>query len=302
MVGLSCYTENLHNYVDREWDADSIFTASIRLAVAESDDGIIRFSHHQPSLDRLPDGSRLEYTVLETIDTALHQLESELQFFGRALVVVERTALPWSGRFIVDTGPQWVVIDGHRRGSWHVVDGFDPGPVVGARPPHSEWLHIGELRRAITLDHCWLPGQNVRNMMAFGNPVELPTDGIATILRRIENSPMAPELPNLRWHAGTSCALQFLLDRLASGIDVGERHFDDLWAAASHHVFAYRNRIRGESNRQRRHHLACGLAAWSDLPRWLRLATESAKRGRPRDTLIGTALESVVTAERCISL
>jgi hypothetical protein len=295
--GLSCYTANLHTYLAEEWDADAILGESVRLAVrVDLPDGHLAFSHHEPSLDRLPDGSQLCYVGAVTPEQALPGLAGELSIHGRVLVVVDAARLPWSVLHGRSATPHWLLVDGRRAGQWHVVDRFTALMPAGEQPPYEGWLRTADLRAAMTLPRQWEPEQQQRNALAFGGPVVVPP-GRALWIRR-SSRPVHPGVPLTgQWLCGDDHVLPFLMNYLVDHTAGIARHLDDLWAAVGHRGFAYRRRLTGPVNEAEREALSAALAKWENLPRMLRIAAESARRGRPRPVLARAAIEVLSHAE-----
>jgi hypothetical protein len=296
--GLSCYTANLACYLAGEWDADAIVARSVRLAVCVVSPSTIAFSHHDPSLDRLPDGTRLRYVGAPSAALALRGVAEEVTAQGRALVVVDSARLPWSPAYGLASAPHWLLVDDHADARWHVVDRFSGLLPDGEQQPYDGWLDEEDLRAAMALPAAWSPLQELRNLLAFGGPVQVPGPVGAVWLRRDgSGGARAAELDG-HWLVGDREALPFLAGRLAeSGADAAE-YLDDLWAAAGHRSFAYRWQLAaGEGDEQRRQALEVALAAWDELPRLLRFAVDSARRRRPRPTLVRAAFEKLLRAE-----
>ena len=297
MHGLSCYTANLHTYLAGEWDADAILGESVRLAVrVDLPDGHLAFSHHEPSLDRLPDGTQLCYVGADTPERALPGLLSELGTHGRVLVVVDAARLPWSVLHGGRPTPHWLLVDGRRAGKWHVVDRFTALTPAGDQPPYEGWLDTADLCAAMTLPRHWEPEQEQRNALAFGGPVSVPPD--RTLWIRRYPRPVGPRLPMTgHWLCGDDHVLPFLMNYLVDHTAGIARHLDDLWAAVGHRGFAYRRRLAGQITDGEREALRTALAKWENLPRMLRIAAESARRGRPRPVLARAAIEVLSHAE-----
>lgn len=293
--GLSCYTANLHGYLDAEWDAGRLLGSSIRLAVRFADDGIA-FSHHEPSLDRLPDGSFLRYAGSDSATAALPSLTDELSRHGRVLVVVDSARLPWSVAYGSRPAPHWLLVDGYGAGEWHVVDDFTAlVPDGGEQRAYRGWLRTARLCSAMTLPTPWPPAQQHRNAMAFGSPVPVPATP-ALWLHRGGHAPSQPDgVPAVGggWLVGDAAVLPFLARHLAVH-EHAARHLEDLWAAAGHRCFAYRWRLAGDCDERVRLALRLSLAKWERLPRMLRIAVESVERGRPRPALVRAALEALL--------
>jgi hypothetical protein len=297
MRGLSCYTASLHAYLAYEWDARTILGRSVRLAVrVDGPDGRLAFSHHQPSLDLLPDGSGLRYAAALYPAAELPQVAEDLDAHGRVIVVVDSARLPWSVTQGGPPAPHWLLVDGRRADEWHVADTFTALLPAGEQPPYDGWLTTGQLCTAMTLPGCWTPEQQARNALAFGSPVVVPAGGTLW-LRRDSRDPV-PARPDGRWLSENMQILRFLIGYLTERGAQGERHLDDIWAAAGHHCFAYRWRLsQGDLNDQAQQALQLALARWEDLPRVLRIAALSAQRGRPRPTLVRAVLAELLQAE-----
>ncbi|MGE5289101.1 MAG: hypothetical protein ACM3ML_18280 [Micromonosporaceae bacterium] len=296
MRGLSCYTASLHGYLADEWDACAILARSVRLAIrVDLPDGQLAFSHHEPSLDQLPDGSFLRYAGAECPAAALAQVAGDLAAHGRVIVVADSASLPWSVTRGGRPAPHWLLINRKIGGRWHVTDTFTALLPAGEQPPCASWLDTRQLSAAMTLPACWQPQQEARNTLAFGSPVDIPPGG-ALWLRRGPGGP-APACPRGHWLSGSAQVLGFLIGYLTQHSTCSERYLDDIWAAAGHRAFAYRWRLSQDPGRHLRHALQQSLSRWEDLPRVLRIAALSAQRGRPRPTLVRTALEELLQAE-----
>jgi len=298
VLGLSCYTANLHRYLAGEWDADEIVSRSVRLAVrVDRPDGRLVFSHHEPTLDHLPDGSRLCYTAAESPTAAQPALAAELDRHGRVLVVVDSARLPWSVSSGGPPAPHWLLVDGRRDGEWHVIDEFAALLPEGEQRPHAGWLSDAGLTTAMTLPAHWTPEQELRNIYAFGDPVTVPAGG-ALWLRRCHDRPQATGPPAGRWLRSDAAVLRHLMGYAAEHGTLPAGHLDDIWAAAGHRSFAYRWRLAsGADSDAHRDALETALAQWENLPKFVRLAAESAQRGRPRPVLARATLEALLRAE-----
>ena len=301
--GLSCYTASLHDYLAHEWDAGGLIGPTVRLAVrVDQRGGQLAFSHHRPSLDRLPDGSRLRYAAAPAAAEALLPLAEELDAHGRAIAVADSSRLPWSAAREGQPAPHWLLLDGRDGDRWHVTDSFTALlPTGGEQHSYHGWLGAGQLSETLALPARWTPEQDARNTLAFGAPVTVP-DGGALWLRRCHGdpSPARPEgqcRPEEQWLTATDDVLRYLAGYLGVQGAGSEQYLDDLWAAAGHHSFAYRWRLR---QRPCDDALQTALDRWQDLPRLLRLAVLSAQRGRPRPTLVRAALNELAQAEAIV--
>lgn len=289
-LGLTCYTANLHRYLDAEWDAGRLVASSIRLSVRAEGDRVA-FSHHAPPLDRLPDGSVLRYRGAESVPAALPRLAAELERHGRVLVVTDSARLPWSVTYGGRPAPHWLLIDGYRADSWHAVDEFTALlPDGGRQHSHRGWLGSAELSTAMAAPPSWTPEQRRRNELAFGSPVPVNAAAALWLSRGPGASSGPPRSAGTEgWLTGDD-VLPFFADRLSGNGALLTRHLEDLWAAAGHRCFACRHRLAAEPDDDTRRELEATLARWERLPRTLRIATESADRGRPRPGLIRASL------------
>ncbi|HXM58427.1 MAG TPA: hypothetical protein VOB72_23710 [Candidatus Dormibacteraeota bacterium] len=294
--GLSCYTANLAGYLAAEWDARSLLARSVRLAVRlDRLTGTLAFSHHAPALDRLPDGTRLRYAPAESPAAALAALAEELAGFARALAVVDTARLPWSPAYGGESAPHWLLIDGREGGRWHVADLFSGLLPAGEQRPHAGWMDSRQLRDAVTLPARWRPEQDVRNSLAFGDPVPVPAEPGALTLHRFAADAADGAGPGEGWLVGDRDALPFLADFLAAQGAAAVRYREDVWAVAGHRAFVYRWRLATTGGRPEADRRA--LAQWERLPRLLHIALESALRRRPRPTLVRSAFQELLRVE-----
>ena len=285
--GLSCYTESLAAYLDGEWDADELVARSVRLAVRDS--APLAFSHHDPPLDRLPDGTCLRYAGAPSAGAALEGVAEELSRHGRAVVVVDNARLPWSPAYGDRPAPHWLLLDERRGDEWHVLDRFSGLLPSGEQEPHVGWLDERTLRDAMTLPR-FSAAQEQRNRLVFGAPVPVP-EGEALWLRREEHGESS-ELGD-GWLLDDQESLHLLADYAGRGGDGA--YLEDVWAAVGHRAFAYQWRL--ETNDGPREALETAKKSWEDLPRLLRFAAESGQRSRPRPKLVHAAFDRVLQAE-----
>lgn len=298
--GLSCFTANLHGYLAREWDADALIAASVRLAVRAGAPGAaLAFSHHAPSLERLPDGSRLIYVGAGRAEDLLPAVEAELEAYHRVLVVVDSANLPWSIARGGQPAPHWLLVDDRGGAGWHVVDEFTALLPSGEQPAHTGWLSPAELRAALALPESWAPEQADRLRLAFGTAVAVPP-GRALFLRRDDTPAPEPGQAEGCWLVGYAETLPYLSEYLAAHPVAAARYVDDLWAAAGHRAFAHRWRLATPAGQATPAAVSEALARWESLPRLVRLAVESAQRGRPRPTLTKAAFAELLHAEEAI--
>jgi hypothetical protein len=298
-AGLSCYTANLAGYLDAELDdVDGHLARSVRLAVRiDLPAGRLAFSHHAYPLDHLADGTRLRYTTLPP-RAALVGLADELSRQDRVLVVTDGSRLSWSpSRHHGTAAPHWLLVTGRRGDSWHVVDAFAGLLAGGEQRPFTGWLSTAQLTQAMVLSPAWSAEQHTRNSLAFGFPVPVPEPVGPLWLRREPGVEPAAELAGT-WLVADEQVLPFLAGYFTDSARNAARHLDDLWTAAAHRVFRYRwlaaRPDLPESLRER--YVAAGTA-WAQLPKTLRFAVESARRGRARPTLLRQAFEHLVEVE-----
>lgn len=285
MSGLSCYTANLTGYLRRlSPDADRIVARSIRLAVAEEDGGLLAFSHHAWPLNALPCGGALDYRAAAGGDAAIEGIAAELAATGAVLVVADGARLPWAPAG-APPAPHFVLLDGRAAGCWHTVDEFSALAVGGRQhEPFTGWVPDAALLRMIDPGPPPRPEQRLRNRLAFGAPVPLPPDGMFQWLAAGVQT--AGPLP-AGWVVDPAASIDVLTERLAAslGRTGDDRQLDDVWAAAQHHVHRY-TFVEPELGPP----AVAAADAWRALPRTLRFAADSARRGRPRASLVGAAL------------
>ncbi|MEJ2852343.1 MULTISPECIES: hypothetical protein [unclassified Saccharothrix] len=291
--GLSCYTANLLAYlVSADDTAADRFAESVRLAVRPDD---LAFSHHRTPLDVLPDGSVLRYTASpETVAG----LEAELDRWGRVVVVVDNARLPWSPSYETSaTAPHWLLVAGRSGDSWHVVDHFAGLLPTGEQRPFEGVLNTAVLLRAMDGPEVLSPEQVRRDSLVFGHMVAAPESGRKWLRREPGaaagvasgprlHSPTGVRQGGERWLRGAAEVLPFLAERFQQDPIGAAGCLDDLWSAAGHHVFRYR-RAGAED----------AADAWRQLPGALRFAVDSARRGRPRDTLVELTFRNLLHIE-----
>lgn len=299
MQGLSCYTAALHGYLAAEWDASAVIARSVRLAVRpDPARPELAFSHHQPSLDVLPDGSRLRYAGCPSSADAQPEVAAELARHGRVVVVVDSARLPWSVTLGGAAAPHWLLVDGRDPRGWHVRDDFTAILPAGEQLPYQGWLNAEELTQAMTLPQRWQPVHLLRNQLAFGTPLAVPPAG-ALWLHRTPGRSVPQALPaGAGWLVGDAQVLPFLIEYASEAGPGIVGHLEDLWAAAGHRSFAYRWRLQHAGDECDRAALEASLWQWEALPRLLRVAVESVARGRPRPSLIRSALVQLLDLAR----
>ncbi|OXM49733.1 hypothetical protein [Amycolatopsis alba] len=290
-AGLSCYTANLERYLAGEFDSAAVVGRSVRLAVRATEVGLV-FSHHAPSLDHLPDGTRFEYAAVTAADTE-DALRQEIRRYGRALVVADAARLPWSVAFGAAHAPHWLLVTGAEADHYLVEDAFEALLPQGTQQPYLGTVARSALRTAITGLPEWDAPQRVRNEMAFGARISLPgTTTGSILLRRVLGSgeERAPESGLIE---DDSLVLPLLMNRLADEGPAAARHLPDIWAAAGHRAFAHRWRaLAGDTETE-----LATAELWGALPRWVQMAVESAARGRPRWGVARAAVDAILRAD-----
>jgi hypothetical protein len=244
---------------------------AVRLAVRTDLDDVA-FSHHS-RIDRV-DGWQLGYRGSASWYETRVELADELAAFDQVLVVGNTRYLPWSPHCGKADVPHWILLEQRRGNEWFVVDHFAALLPQGEQLPFSGWLTDDELRAALTPFGELRPELMLRDVHALGTACALPPSTYYRWLAREQET--ADALAEGEWVTEPVAALRFLADRFASDSRALANHADDLWAASRH----YQHRSASE--------------AWSELPRSLRFAAESAARGRPRPTLVARAFASVI--------
>jgi hypothetical protein len=284
---LSCYTANLAAY---QPDAPDWIARTVRLAV-RTDSPRPEFSHHAVSLSALPDGGHLTYRWAGTVEEALAGIEHELRRHGRVLVVVDSARLHWTPGDAHESdhaASRWLLLDDRARERWHAVDRFAALLPGGEQRPHTGWLTTAELAGALAVPERQSRRQRTRDSYAFGFPVAVPPAGRSRWLVQWPDPAPVAELPG-SWAHGPDA-----LDVLARWFGAGSESadcYEDLWTAGRHHEHqltwhAATGRLTEES-------AAARAQAWRALVRSVRFALDSARRGRPRNSLMATAFEAV---------
>ncbi|MCC2333037.1 hypothetical protein [Cellulomonas wangsupingiae] len=301
-LGLSCYTANLERYLSHEWDGPALIARSVRLAVGLGrQDGLLAFSHHDPALDALPDGTHLRHAGAASVGDALAGIADEVRSWGRALVVADASRLPWAPPG-VDPGPHWLLVDGRRTDAWHVVDAFAALLPQGAQASFDGWLGTDVLARVLDLPERpgpWPEVHRLRDELAFGAVVEPGPHGRARWLTRTALTGPVPGpdggLPG-RWLTTDEETLPFLAEHLVAEGARAARQLEDVWAVAGHRAFAHGWALaHGTAADPAR--AAHARTLWERLPRDLRYAVTAAQRGRARPDLVRDRLARVMEAE-----
>jgi len=303
-VGLSCYTSNLACYLAAEFaGAGAHLAGSVRLAVrTDLPDGRLAFSHHRYPLDRLPDGSRLRYACTADPAEAIAEVRAELARCGRALVVTDNANVPWSPSYRAGAAaPHLLLVTGQREGAWHVADAFGGLLPAGEQTPFAGWLSTEALLGAMTPSGPWTAEQHDRNELAFGFPVAVPRGGPLRWLCRDAGSAAHADLPG-DWLVGDDRVLPFIAAYVVDHGAAAERHLDDIWTAAMHRVFRHRWRREAAGPSADDHErLETAAGAWERLPRALRFAVDSARRGKPRHSLVHTTFSHLLEQELALT-
>lgn len=298
--GLSCYTANLAGYLACELpDVGRWLAESVRLAVrTDLPGGELAFSHHSYPLDRLADGARLRYATAADAADVVAGLTAELRGHGRVLVVTDSARLPWSPALGAGPpAPHWLLVDASRDDGWQVHDAFAGLLAAGQQRPHTGWLSTAGLLSAMLPPPRWSAEQQRRNTLAFGFPVPVPAGSARQWLRRVPDDSLAAELPG-SWLVDADAVLPFLAALVAGQPEQVARYLDDLWSAAAHRVFRYSWLARRPGgSAAERDRLAAAGDAWARLPAALRFAVDSARRGRPRASLVAATFEHLLQIE-----
>ncbi|MEV5149961.1 hypothetical protein AB0L14_37800 [Streptomyces sp. NPDC052727] len=325
--GLSCYTENLAGYLAARAPARADLTArSVRLAV---DPATGRFSHHDRALNNLPGGRRLAYRGAPDAEAALTGIAAELAGRGRVLVVADSGALPWLSGPADAHAPHLVLVDGRTPGGgWHVVDGFTAlFSGGGHQEPFAGELSGAELTALLAFPRGLSEVHRARNALAFGFPVPTPAHETYQWLAE-EAGTTGEHLPGGPWLTGAAALEETARLVLGDLRGDGERGvLEDVWAAAQHHMFrdahllaagaALSPGVRraadgvlspGEGRAsdaalspEERRAVDATTAKWRELPRLLRFAANSARRGRPRPSLVTGAFADLAELEAAAS-
>ncbi|WP_411104863.1 hypothetical protein [Streptomyces sp. cmx-4-9] len=299
-AGLSCYTENLLDYLSAySPHAAELLARSVRLAV-DPDTG--RFSHHDRALNDLPGNRRLAYRGAPDAATALTGIAAELAAHGRALVVADSAALPWLTGTADHHAPHLVLVNGRTpHGTWQVADGFtalfNSG---GSQDPFAGELSDSEFTALLAFPDGLSRTHRIRNTLAFGFPVAPPAYATYQWLA-VEQGATVEQLPGGPWLTGTA-ALQETARLLAEDMagDGPRGVLEDVWAAAQHHLFRDAHLLAGAGaplTPGEREAVEATTAKWREVPRMLRFAANSARRGRPRPSLVEGAFTALAERE-----
>ncbi|MGW2787864.1 hypothetical protein ACWC3X_42960 [Streptomyces populi] len=303
-LGLSCYTENLAGYLSLPAPRSvDLLARSVRLAV---DPATGSFSHHDRALNNLPGRRRLGYRGAFDAGAALAGIAAELAERGRVLVVADSGALPWLSGAADDHAPHLIVVDGRTPdGYWHVVDGFTVlFSTGGSQDPFSGELSDAEFTALLAFPRGLSQVHRARNALAFGFPVALPSAETHQWLV-VEEGTIEEHLPGGTWLTGAAALEETARLLLADMRGDGSRGvLEDVWAAARHHTFrdAHLSATVGATlSAREREVVDATTAKWRELPRILRFAANSARRGRPRPSLVDGAFTALAETEAVAS-
>jgi hypothetical protein len=341
---LSCYTANVAAYLEQAAPAAQVsdrIARSARLSVRTDLADGIAFSHHSVPLHHLPGGDTLRYTGADLDEQVTAGLRAEYERWGAVLVLAHSSRLPWSLAGPDSDGPHFLLLDGHdpRRGRWHAVDHFAGLMPSGLRQePYAGWIGTAVTVDALRGPRAFTEGQERRNGLAFGFPLELPAARCRWLVRTGPRpsggsatgqcvGPTEP-LPGT-WLHEPEDVWSFLAERLRDQMTRTSQpvFLDDLWAASQHHRHRCARLLASGSHAgpgrgpggdpsselpdgtgdlgggpactgARREAVTAAESAWAGLPQTLRFAADSARRGRPRDALVATTVKRLAEREQ----
>lgn len=300
--GLSCYTENLAGYLSARAPATAdLLARSVRLAVEPATGN---FSHHGRALNNLPGEHRLGYRGAPTAEGALTGIATELAASDRVLVVADSGALPWLSGAADAHAPHLLLVDGRTpAGDWHVTDGFSALFGDGSQEPFSGRLSGPELSALLCFPEGLSRVHRVRNALAFGFPLAAPPHQTYQWLVE-EKGATEERLPGGPWLTGADALEETArLALLDLGGDGSRGVLEDVWAAAQHHMFRDAHLLSAGTalSPAERETVVATTAQWRETPRMLRFAANSARRGRPRPSLVTGAFTTLVEREAAAS-
>jgi acyl carrier protein len=165
--------------------------------------------------------------------------------------------------------------------------------------PFSGWIAEADLCALMRRSQPTSAKHRLRNELAFGFPTTVPDDTAYLVVVRGPRQPRARDL-GTRWITETPATLHALGERLADPetLLADPDMVDDCWAAAQHHTFRYR-RLAADPSRAGadREVLCAAIGSWSRVPRNVRFALDSARRNRPRPTLVKNLFAEVAAAD-----
>ena len=295
---LSCLTANLSTYLSSTMDdplghiARSVHLG-VRFGVAPA------FSHHRYSIATLGPGRQLAYRATTDPVTAVARLAEQIDSHGGVLVLTYSGALPWSLARPDDAAPHLVLLTDHADQWWHASDAFSALLPGGRQNPFDGRIGTTELLHAMHAPTLAIE-QRHRIRYAFGPAAAVPSDDG---YRWLEPAPAETHAADPDWTDDPDVVLP-RLGSFFAGLPAGEEFIDDIWAAAQHHAFRYAHLLQ--------HHALTGcqtaavdaaVTAWNGLPMSLHFAADSARRGRPRATLVTTSFLTLHETElRCVPI
>jgi hypothetical protein len=306
MVGasaLSCLTANLSTYLASAIDDPLGHIArSIRLGVRFGDTvgsgDTPAFSHHRYPIAVLGPGRRLAYQGADDPASAVGRLGEQIEQHHAVLVLAYSGALPWSLAAPTDTAPHLVLLTGYDNHSWLATDAFSALLPGGRQEPFAGPIGTADLLRAMRTPALSVE-QRHRVRYAFGT-TDVPPD---REYRWLQPTADERDNPDPYWADDPAVVLPRLAN-LFTALPEAAELTDDMWAAAQHHTFRYSHLLH--------HHPLTGddttavseaMTAWTGLPMSLHFAADSARRGRPRPSLVVTAFQALLDAEaRCASI
>jgi hypothetical protein len=291
---LSCYTTNLVAYL--ETDDPGVKTRlahAVRLAVRlDGGHRDLVFSQHA----RVDDGAAhdpLGYRGAANWTLAAAGLDAELARSGRVLTVADTFHLPWSPAYEIAHSPHWLLLLGRRDGHWLVGDHFCALTPLGAQEPFLGWLDDAALELALTPHAPWPAEIDNRDRHALGAAVEPVHANLFRWLARTTGE--VPAVPAAN-PDGWTCVLPEVLGRISGVLAEDEtaaaRYGDDLWAASRH--YTYRLEVLAANGEIGAEDAAAAAVSWSELPKVVRFAAESAARGRPRAALLQRTFDDLL--------
>lgn len=284
---LSCYSTALVHHLGG--------TAADRLADAvhlwvriDGPGGALAFSHH----DRI-DGGTLVHRHSGSWQETRRALADQLDRDGSVIVVGNAFHLPWSPHHGVRAVPHWFLLRAYgRERDWRVVDPFDALLPGGQQRPYDGCLDDDALREAMTPLGRLDPPLLHRDVYALGAPADI---GDLGRYRWLGTAEATEPVWQGTWLRDPVEVLSCLRDRFTADEDVLEQHADDLWAAARHHC----HQLAGGAEPAlpdpvESAELAELADGWAGIPKALRFAADSARRGRRRTGVVSQAFDRLI--------